>query len=195
MDSRTFTPPDVRFDTEIEFCSPSWKRKNKYLSVNHWLTTKTAPVSRDKDQRTIRYKLFEMGHFAGSVILEIGVTFGSSIAVPIRSALEAGLEVQYFGIDVDPHALQAAHRQLKKKKLLENALLFHGNLSNFRNSFLVTPTMVVINQVENVEMTLKHLALFLKRNTPVLVPSWFESRADLKPGPAVDGFEYLRQVR
>lgn len=190
MNSRTLVPPDVRFDTEIEFCSPSWSRKSKYVSLNHWLTTKTAPSGRDKDQRTIRYKLFEMGFFSGSVILEVGVTFGSSVVVPIRAAIEAGEDVQYFGIDADPQAVQAAHKQFRKKKLADRALLFAGNLSNFRNAFLVTPTMVVINRVENTEATLKHLALFLKSGTPVLLPGWFESRADLRCAPAIDGFEF-----
>ena len=190
VDSRTLSPPDVRFETEIEFCSPSWRRKSKYLSLNHWLTTKTAPGRREKVQRTIRYKLYEMAYYAGSVILEVGVTFGSSIAVPIRAAIDAGREVQYFGVDSDEAALQAACRKLEKKKLLDNALLYRGNLSNFRNEFLVTPTMVVINRVENVEATLKHLALFLLHGTPVLIPSWFDSRADLRCVPTVEGFEF-----
>ena len=190
MDSRTFSPPDVRFDTEIEFCSPSWSRKGKYVSVNHWITTKTAPGRRENLQRTLRYKLYEMGHFAGAVILEVGVSFGSSIAVPIRAAVEAGHQVQYYGIDHDRLALQAAHAQLRKKKLLDHGLLFRGNLSNFRNAFLVTPTMVVINRIDDVEGTLKHLALFLAHGTPVLIPHWYESRADLRCAPSVDGFEF-----
>lgn len=190
MENRTFSGPDVRFDTGIEFCAPSWNRKRKYVSWNHWFTTKSPRGRSKKIEKTIRYKLYEIGYYAGSVILEIGLPPDSDLRVPIGAARDAGHDVQYFGIDSEPAAIFTAHTRLQRKQLASRAVFFQGSLSEFRNALPITPTAVIVNENRNVEAVLKHLALFLSHGTPVLVTGWFLSRSDKRSIPDIDDFEF-----
>ena len=189
MEQRTFTPPDVRTDSEIEFCTPSWKRNKKYVSWGHWFTTKTVSGKRQKDLKTSRFKLFEIAHYAGSVILEIGLERQSNSAVAIKSALEAGWDVQYFAVEKDVEAIDRIHQKFIRKRVDKSAVFFKGTLSEFRNLIPVVPTMVVVNWRENVENVLSHLSLFLRDGTPVLIQNWFQSRAEFSSFPSSNSFE------
>ena len=190
MESRTFSSPDVRFDSEIEFCAPSWQRKRKYLSWNHWLTTKTARGKQDQNTRSLRYKLYELGHYAGSVILEIGLSNDSNSCAAIKAAKQAHQDSQYFAITSDAGAIDFANRRLKRKQIDSHAVFFRGTLAEFRNIVPVTPTMVIVNNQQNVDSTLSHLALFLSEGTPVFVRDWYTSRADLRPQPNAEHYDY-----
>ncbi|MEM9413013.1 MAG: hypothetical protein AAGA30_18025, partial [Planctomycetota bacterium] len=188
MEKRTFYSPDVRFDSEIEFCRPSWNRKRKYVSWQHWLTTKTAPGSHKNIEKTVRFKLYEMGHYAGSVILEVGINGDRSSVVAVRAAVEAGHDVQYYGVGSSTEAIMSVNDKFVKKRLDRHAAFFHGTLVEFRNTMPITPTMVIVNASADVDSTLSHLALFLANGTPVLVKNWYQSRGDLKSEPSVKGY-------
>ena len=190
MENRTFLSPDVRFESEIEFCAPSWQRRRKYVTWNHWLTTKTARGKFDKNTKTIRYKLFELGHYAGSVILDIGLSNDSNSCAAIKAALNAGIEVQYFGISTDAAAIESARRRFKRKQLDSRAAFFRGSLAEFRNALPVTPTLVIVNEHQNAEQILNHLGLFLSNGTPVFVKNWFQSRADIRSQPTSKEFDF-----
>lgn len=188
MDERTFTPPDVRSESEIEFCLPSWQRKRKYVSWNHWFITKSASRKRRKDQKTPRFKLFEIAHYAGAVILEVGLQGQSNSAVSIQAASEAGWETQYFAIEANVDSIDRIHRKLLRKRIAERAVFFKGSLSEFRNSVPVVPTMVVVNERNNTEGILSHLALFLTKDTPVFLQNCFQGESDA-PAWNVDSYE------
>lgn len=190
MESRTFSSPNVRFDSEIEFCTPSWQRKRKYVSWNHWLITKTARGKFDKNTKTIRYKLFELGHYAGSVILDIGLSNDSNSCAAVKAALNAGNDVQYYGISTDGDAIESARRRFKRKHLESRATFFRGNLTEFRNALPVTPTLVIINEQENLDQLLNQLGLFLSQGTPIFVKNWYQSRSDLRLQPTNQNFDY-----
>ena len=169
MEKRTFFSPDVTCDSEIEFCRASWHRQRKYVSWKHWFETKSLPGKANrKEQRTIRYKLYEMGHYAGAVILEIGMRNPSHSSLAIAAAKKALWPVQYYGVETDEVSLVRQHAKFKRKNLHQESVFFQGTLAEFRHVLPVTPTMVIINQRENVEGILTHLALFLACGTPVL---------------------------
>ncbi len=190
MEKRTFLSPDVQFDSEIEFCVPSWTRHRKYVSWKHWFTTKFL-VGRhaDKEQRTACYKLFEMGHYAGAVILEIGLRHPSRSELAIQAAVNADWPVQYYAVETNTSSIVDNHAKFKNKRLDDKAVHFRGTLAEFRNFLPVTPTMVVINDKDDTEGLLSHLALFLASGTPVLVHNWFKNRADLRQFPGSNSFE------
>ena len=190
MQQRTFVEPDVRFDSEIEFCAPSWKRKRKYVSWKHWLKTKAAGGRSNKIDKTVCYKLFEMGHYAGAVILEIGLKEVPSSFVSVSAAKDAGFDVKYFGVDSDSAAIQTVQKSFRKKRLGSKAVFFRGSLTEFRNAIPVSPTMVIVNERENMEAVLAHLALFIQSGTPVLVKNWYQSREEIRSMPQDSSFEF-----
>ncbi len=176
MEKRTFESPDIRFDSEIEFCSPSWRRKRKYVSWNHWFVTKSKLGKGSKDRKNLRFKLFEMGHYAGAVILEVGLKHQSHATVAVRAANDAALNPQYYAVESDSSAIVSAQSKFRKKRLEEHALFFQGSLQEFRSLLPVSPTMVILNERENVVGLLSHLSLFLAPGTPVLVQNWYQAR-------------------
>ena len=189
MTSRIFQSPDIQFESEIEFCQPSWKRPKKYVSFHHWFSTKS-PYKRSKNvDRPLRYKLFEMGHYAGATILQIGLDDCKNLCVPISAGLKAGHSVKYFAIDHRKALIDTAQKIINDKGFETNALFFEGTLTEFRNDFLITPTMVIINQNHGIEGLLKHLGMFLVEGTPVLIKNWFNSRDEYKQCPINDSFE------
>ena len=188
-DHPNISTPDIRFESEIEFCQPSWKRSKKYVSFHHWFSTKT-PYKRTKNvDRPLRYKLFEMGHYAGATILQVGLEDCKNLSVPISAGLKAGHKVQYFAIDNVESRIQTASKIVKEKRFDSTAIFFNGSLSEFRNEFLITPTMVIVNQRHQTEAIIKHLALFLEPGTPVLIKNWFTSRSDNREVPSDDSFD------
>ena len=181
MDERTFISPNVRSESDIEFCLPSWERKRKYVSWNHWFITKSASRKRHKDQKTSRFKLFEIAHYAGAVILEVGLQGQSNSAVSVQASRDAGWEPQYFAIESNVASIDRIHRKFLRKRIEDNAVFFHGALSGFRNAIPIVPSMVIVNQRDSLDGILSHLALFLAQGTPVYLQDWFQGEPDLPP--------------
>ena len=117
-------------------------------------------------------KLFEMAHFHGDVILEVGTFRGRSAAV-INEGARSGAsrsERQFYSVDIDPTSGFHAHNVLKPRGLADRAIFFHGNLATFRDAFPVTPTMAFIDgdhTYEGVKADLEQFATLLAPDTPV----------------------------
>jgi cephalosporin hydroxylase len=119
------------------------------------------------------FKLFELGYYAGDVILEVGLYSGRSAVVEIRGALANPIRrlPQFFGLDVDRDALVRTHRTLTEFGLAEQTLLYLGNLQAFVEELTVGPTMVFLDadhSYDAVRSDLESLSSTLTVGVPVL---------------------------
>lgn len=191
MENREFLQPNVRFGSEIKFRAASWQRDKKYLSWNHWLSTRAGRGSINRDEQTLRYKLFELGHYAGSIILEIGLQPDTCGILPVTAAQLANSSVQYYGIDPDQGALRQAEKKFHRKGLADHAVFFHGSLADFRSAIPIVPTMVLINDVDQAKTLLSQLCFLLADGTPVFMPNWYQNRTDHRLPPLDSNFEFF----
>jgi hypothetical protein len=191
LESRDFVSPDVQFDSNIRFCVPSWKRKNKYVSFSHWMHIKGQSLSKRKLDKTLRFKLFELGHYAGSIILEIGDHNDLNSLSPLLAARELRHDFHYYRISSDQDALQSIDQQLRQKKLETQSLLFQGALADFHREMPIVPTMVVLTAEDHTKKTLTYLSTFLAEGTPVLIKNWFQSEAESTPIPSLGSYQLL----
>jgi hypothetical protein len=104
----TITPDKRYVDRKDSSLRPSWRASSKYVNSNHkeiFDQTKHLPGWQMEGDS---YKLYEMGYFAGDVILEIG-TFGDrSAVVELRGVLSnqnRAIKPQIFGIDVNINSI------------------------------------------------------------------------------------------
>lgn len=153
---------------------PTWERPTIHLNDEHraiFDRTKALPGWQAPGDS---YKLYEMGHYAGDVILEIGTYGGRSAAVELRGALSRPgrrTPPQFFGIDLDPAAIRRTYATLQQEGLAEHALLYYGTLPDFVPHFDIRPTMVFVDgdhRYEGVKKDLDTLSGFLAPGVPVL---------------------------
>ena len=120
------------------------------------------------------FKLYEMAYEFGDVILEIGTYGGRSAIVELRGALankERKVLPQFFGIEIDIHGIWRSYNSIKGEGLDKYALLFHGDLEKFVDTFSIKPTMVFVDgdhRYKGVKKDLNILSKFLSPGTPVL---------------------------
>jgi len=145
----TTTTPDLRYpDRTDRSTRPSWRANPDYLGPEHrgiYDATSELPGWQDRGDS---YKLYEMGYFAGDVILEIGVYGGRSAVVELRGVLSnpaRARKPQFFGIDFDPAAIVRSHATLEVAGLDHLALLYEGDLQRFVEDFCIRPTMVFVD--------------------------------------------------
>jgi hypothetical protein len=130
------------------------------------------------------YKLYEMGYFAGDVILEIGVYGGRSAVVELKGALSNPARTrkpQLFGVDLDPDAIERGHGSLQAFGLAAHALLYRGTLADFVAEFSIQPTMVFVDAdhtYESVKQDLDALSRLLSSGVPVFVHDYTNSEND-----------------
>src|SRR5262245_13839631 len=141
--------PDRRYaDRTDGSLRPSWSANPGFINDEHrsvFRDTENIPGWQEEGDS---YKLYEMGYFAGDVILEVGVYGGRSAVIELRGALanrERRKAPQFFGIDLDPTAIKRSHETLTRYGLADHALLYHGDLDSFATEFLVDPTMVFVD--------------------------------------------------
>lgn len=142
-------PPDLTYDDRTSGAiQPSWSANPGYVDQGHreiFEQTQTLPGWQAYGDS---HKLYEMAHFSGDVILEIGVYGGRSAVVELRGALsnaQRERRPQFFGIDVDPVAIQRSHDVLAAAGLAEFALLYLGGIHEFSTRFQIRPTMVFVD--------------------------------------------------
>ncbi len=193
MQDHEFVSPEDCAESGMTNCRPSWKRKHKYLSWRHRWRTKSPRSAERTIERAVRYKLYEMGYYAGAVILEIGISSPATASIAISGACEAKRPVQYYGIDTDAESIEQGRSFLEQLGLGDRALFYQGKLSEFRCALPVTPTMVILNCRDGVPTSdLDLLTLFLVEGTPVFLANFFQ-HADQTALEPIGGFEFLGQ--
>jgi Methyltransferase domain len=163
--------PERTFQTQV--ARPSWSANLGYLDDGHRVVFEETKDIPGWQMEGDSYKLYEMAHFAGDVILELGTYGGRSAVVELRGALSnsARIAPQFFGIDLDPEAIPRSHASLRQFGLAEHALLFHGTVQDFARTFPIRPTMVFVDadhKYEGVQRDLAALAGLLPPGVPVL---------------------------
>lgn len=167
--------PDLRYsDRSDASMRPSWSASPGFVNAEHrsaYNDTRDLPGWQEEGDS---YKLYEMGYFAGDVILEIGVYGGRSAVVELRGALSNPARdraPQFFGIDLDPAAIGRSYKTLLDHGLAEYALLYHGDLENFITEFFIRPTMVFVDgdhRYPGIKGDLETLSEILSPGVPVL---------------------------
>jgi hypothetical protein len=167
--------PDIHYtDRDSSQFLPSWTHhQGKFINDQHSAIFETTAEIEGYQTPADSQKLFEMGYYAGDVILEIGTYAGRSATVELLGALSNPLRQtpQYYGIDVSPNAIARTGTTLKNNKLDAYALMYCGNISTFISQFDITPTMVFVDgdhSYDGVRFDLAVLSHMLVKDTPVL---------------------------
>lgn len=177
--------PDKKYDNRHErLMLPSWSDNPGYVNQGHreiFDQTKDIPGWQAPGDS---YKLYEMGYFAGDVILEVGVYSGRSAVVELRGALSNQNRLakpQFFGVDVAAPAIQRTYYILQSEGLADYALLYHGTLRKFMKDFSIRPTMVFLDgdhSYYSVKRDLESLARMLCPGVPVLCHDYLHKKND-----------------
>lgn len=174
--------PDLRYcDVTNSSCRPSWSSNTHYVNEEHKEIFQRTQDMLGWQAEGDTYKLYEMAHFCGDVILEIGMYAGRSAYVELMGALSQKStyrKPQYFGVDVDPNALVRTRAVLTQHQLMDYAFLFLGDINQFRQAIDITPTMVFVDGDHSYEgcwNDLSCLTGYLAEGTPVLCHDWTNS--------------------
>lgn len=165
--------PDIAYPRAHRLPTPSWRGTERYLNPEHEkisLLTKTiAGWQSDGDA----YKLYEMAYHAGDVILEIGTYSGKSAVIEILGsrANPRRKRTRWFGLDLDPDAIQRTRATLEQWNLLQHARLFNTDLHTFLPTRPICPTMIFVDgdhSYAGVKQDIALLSQILSRHVPVL---------------------------
>jgi len=173
---------DDRQDASIR---PSWNGNPGYVNQEHRLifdVTKDIPGWQMEGDS---YKLYEMGYFAGDVILEIGTFGGRSAVIELKGATSnRGRKnaPQFFGIDNDLESIRRTYHTLTLHPgLTELSLLYHGDLESFFSAIHLQPTMVFLDgdhRYAGVKRDLEWLSRMLNPGIPVLCHDYLNPEND-----------------
>jgi predicted O-methyltransferase YrrM len=153
---------------------PSWSANPGYLNEGHRRVFEETKDIPGWQMEADTYKLYEMAHFAGDVILELGTYGGRSAVVELKGALgnlRRARRPQLFGLDVERSAIALTHQSLKAFGLDQYALLYRGDIEAFMSEFQIQPTMVFVDadhRYEGVKRDLEGLSRMLSPGVPVL---------------------------
>jgi hypothetical protein len=174
--------PDTRYDDRKDNSPrPSWTGNRDFINDEHrgiFAATKNIPGWQMEGDT---YKLYEMGYFAGDVILEIGTYGGRSAVVELAGALKSFPKPQFFGIDVNRKMIRSTHKTLCRFNMSEHALLYHGTLQTFMREVSIEPTMCFVDgdhRYEGVKRDLYSLSELLRPGVPVLCHDYLNPEND-----------------
>jgi hypothetical protein len=166
--------PDVFYPDRLDrSIRPSWSANPGYVNEGHrrvFDETKDIP---GWQLEADTYKLYEMGYFAGDVILELGVYGGRSVVVELKGALSNPARTrkpQLFGLDTEATAIKRSYDALKAFGVADQALLYQGDIDSFVSEFSIGPTMVFVDadhRYEGVKRDLDGLSRLLAPGVPV----------------------------
>ena len=138
------TPQKIYDDRKDASMRPSWNENKGYVNEEHqhiFEQTKDIPGWQMEGDS---YKLYEMGYFAGDIILEIGTFGGRSAVIELKGAKSNKARrdgPQFFGIDIEMESIKRTFNTLALHQgLIEHSLLYHGNLSSFFSDIPLQPT-------------------------------------------------------
>ncbi len=179
--------PDIAYDGrrhDPEVARPSWSANPGYLDDGHrtvYAETKDIPGWQMEHDA---YKLYEMAHYAGDVILDLGAYGGRSAVVELKGAFgnaERKTAPQVFSLDIERAAIHRSHESLKSFRLDQSVLLFLGGVDVFFDTFDVGPTMVFVDadhRYEGVKRDLDVLTRVLAPGIPVLCHDYLNQEND-----------------
>ena len=182
----TKTPTEYYESRQDGSMRPSWDRYETYINDEHQTIFDQAKELPGWQAPGDSYKLYEMGHYAGEVMLEIGTYGGRSAVVELRGALsktDRAVVPQFFGIDRAAPAIRRTYNTLTQEGLADYALLFYGTLQEFAQHFDIRPTMVFVDGdpgYEGVKKDLDTLSVFLEPGVPVLCHNYTNPKSGSK---------------
>jgi glycosyltransferase involved in cell wall biosynthesis len=181
--SFSWCPPNIRYAANGEWhYRPSWSAHTGFLNTEHegiWAACQDIPGWQAEGDSA---KLYEMAYYCGGVILEIGTFGGRSAVVELRGALRAAADhglpaPQWFGIDVDPGAVDRTFTSLRAAGVDAHCLQYHGDLTKFVREIPIVPSMVFVDgdhRYEGVWADLRLLSTFLAAGTPVFCHDYYQ---------------------
>jgi ubiquinone/menaquinone biosynthesis C-methylase UbiE len=182
---KRMTPELIYDDRKDASMRPSWNENKGYISEEHrhiFEQTKDIPGWQMEGDS---YKLYEMGYFAGDIILEIGTFGGRSAVIELKGAIGnkgRSQGPQFFGIDIEMESIRRTYHTLTLHGgLIEHSLLYHGNLNSFFSKFPLQPTMVFLDgdhRYEGVREDLQCLSRVLEPGIPVLCHDYLNPEND-----------------
>jgi len=181
----TITPDRIYKDRINNSARPSWSANTGYINeVHRTIFTRTKDIPGWQLEGD-SYKLYEMGYFAGDVILEVGTYGGRSAVVGTQGALGnkcRKCKPQFFGINENLNSIKLTYGSLVMyPSLADYCCLFHGTLEEFSKDFTIQPSMVSWNgdhQYERVIRDFELLSEMLSPGVPVLCHGFLNPEKD-----------------
>jgi glycosyltransferase involved in cell wall biosynthesis len=153
---------------------PSWSGVKDFVNDQHKAIFDETSALPGWQMPGDTLKLYELGYFAGDVILEIGTYGGRSATVELRGALANPKRTQspkFYGVDIDPGSIARTRQTLVDEKLDHYCHLYLGVLEGFLKRWKIIPTMVFVDgdhRYEGIAADIRLLAQMLPGGTPVL---------------------------
>jgi hypothetical protein len=168
---------------------PSWLRQNLYVDPGHQTIFKRTENIPGWQMPGDSYKIYEMAHYCGDVILEIGTFGGRSAVVAIEGALSNPERRSpcFFSIDVDRYCALRGYGSLASRGLDRYGAFSFGGLGSFIEEFSISPTMVFVDgdhRYAGVKSDLALLASYLRQDVPVLCHDYLHTENG-QPGMGV----------
>lgn len=165
--------PDIAYPRTNRGIVPSWSGTERYLNAEHEKIGEMTQGIDGWQSQGDAYKLYEMAYHAGDVMLEIGTYSGKSTVIEILGsrANRRRKRTRWFGLDLDPAAIQRTQATLESWNLTPYASLFRGDLRGFIKMHAISPTMVFVDgdhTYAGVKQDIALLSAFLARRVPVL---------------------------
>ncbi len=171
-------------DRSLDSMRPSYQRDDVFINEEHRMIFEVTKDIPGWQMEADSYKLYELGYYAGDVILEIGTYGGRSAVIELRGALSNPDRLgppQFFGVDVDRKSIRRTFYMLNRFGVLENAFLFRGTLYQFIHRYQISPTMVFMDanhRYEDIVEDIRQLTTILPAGVPVLFHDFLNSEND-----------------
>jgi len=175
--------PDISYPRYHRQIVPSWTGTERYLNSEHEKISQLTKAIDGWQSEGDAYKLYEMAYHAGDVILEIGTYSGKSAVIEILGsrANSRRKRTRWFGLDLDPAAIQRTQTTLEQWHLIQHARLFNCDLSNFLTRRPISPTMVFVDgdhSYAGVKQDIALLSQFLARGVPVFFHDYLNPKTE-----------------
>jgi hypothetical protein len=152
---------------------PSWRRPELYVDPGHRSIFERTDNIPGWQMPGDTYKIYEMAHYCGDVILEIGTFRGRSAVVAVEGALSNPKRRSpcFFSIDISHGSVKRGYASLAARGLDRYGAFFLGGLGRFIEEFSISPTMVFVDgdhRYAGVKSDLALLAKYLQPGVPIL---------------------------
>jgi len=159
---------------------PSWSRTDLYVDAGHRSIYDRTDNIPGWQMPGDTYKIYELAHYCGDVILEIGTFSGRSAVVAVEGALSnpKRLSPCFFSIDINPDYVQRGYGALAARGLDRYGGFFLGGLRPFVDEFSISPTMVFVDgdhRYAGIKDDLALLANYLQPGVPILCHDYLNS--------------------